>query len=107
VLRNLGNGTFAAPVMYPAGKFPDTLVLRDLDGNGYPDLAVATGYADTVTVLRNAGDGSFGPPYAYGTGGRGGYTVMSGDADGDTDHDLIVLNHDEPSLGVLLNRLIE
>ncbi len=53
-LRNLGDGRFAGPVAIPVGGAPRRLLAADLDGDLWPDLAVAD--ADgSVAVLRNLG----------------------------------------------------
>ncbi len=61
VLRNNGNGTFAAPVTY--GEVGDdaarSLTALDLDGDARPELAVANGEYAGLDVLRNAGNGTF------------------------------------------------
>ena len=60
VLRNQGDGTFAAQVGYAVGDSPRSVALRDLDGDGKADLAVANygvesrfASGGTVSVLRN------------------------------------------------------
>jgi len=35
-----GDGTFAAPLVYPTGGEPVSLALGDLDGDGATDMAV-------------------------------------------------------------------
>jgi hypothetical protein len=43
---------FAAPVTFTVGGDPQAVTVADLDGNGHPDIAVAT-TANTVSVLLN------------------------------------------------------
>ena len=38
---SFGTGSFAAPQNFPTGKFPSSVVIGDLDGNGKPDLVLA------------------------------------------------------------------
>ena len=65
VLRNAGNGTFAAPVSFPGGSGPyQALATGDLSGDGRPDIVVA--HKDyRLSVLVNDGAGNFGAPVAY------------------------------------------
>jgi len=49
VLRNNGNGSFAAAVNYTVGSYPTSIAVGDFDGDGKPDLAVANGGSNTVT----------------------------------------------------------
>jgi hypothetical protein len=52
-LRGNGDGTFAAPAFYDAGA-PNTGIVRDLDGDGAPDV-MQPGPAFGLTRLRNMG----------------------------------------------------
>jgi hypothetical protein len=53
VLRNNGNGTFAAAVNYTVGAQPNSVAIGDLNGDGKADLAVANITGDNVSVLLN------------------------------------------------------
>ena len=55
VLKNNGDGTFAAAVNHPTGTYSNSVIAADLDGNGSPDLAVANFGSDNVSVLINMG----------------------------------------------------
>jgi hypothetical protein len=57
VLLGNGDGTFRAPVTYPAGAYPWAVSVGDFEGDGIPSLAVAGGSG--TRVLRGKGDGSF------------------------------------------------
>ncbi len=54
---------FAPPVNYPGGEAPSTVVVADLDDDGYADIAVNNygGGQDglRLQILRNQGDGTF------------------------------------------------
>ncbi|MBI5868279.1 MAG: VCBS repeat-containing protein [candidate division Zixibacteria bacterium] len=65
VLRNIGDGTFAPPVIYAAGICPAIIAAADLDGDGVLDLAASNTCGKTVCLLRNSGNGTFGAPVAY------------------------------------------
>ncbi len=60
VLLGAGDGTFGAATSFPAGDFPRSVAIEDLDGDGVPDLAVANFFSDDVSVLLGAEDGTFG-----------------------------------------------
>ncbi len=64
LLRNNGNGTFAAPVSIPVGPQPDDIAAGDLNGDGRPDLVVAH-QEYRVSVLINNGTGGFTPATGY------------------------------------------
>ena len=70
ILMGNGDGTFDEPVNYdlPDAEFqiPTAIITADLDGDGDPDIATtATGNSDTLVVLRNNGDGTFGSLVSY------------------------------------------
>jgi hypothetical protein len=54
-----GDGTFAPPRTYAAGRLVRNVTVGDLNGDGKPDLVVVN--ENDLGVLLNGGDGSFGP----------------------------------------------
>ena len=100
VLKNNGNGTFAAAVNYAAGANPYSVFAADLDGDGDADLAVANTNSSNVSVLKNNGNGTFAAAVNYGAGNSP-YSVFAADLDGDGDADLVVGNY--YSISVLKN----
>ncbi len=64
LLRNNGNGTFAAPLAFPAGSGPYKIAAADLNADGRPDLAVAN-HEQHMNVLLNDGAGGFAAPVQY------------------------------------------
>ena len=102
VLRNLGNGTFAAKVDYPTGPNPNAVAVGDLNSDGWPDLAVTNSNislgGDTISVLTNRGDGTFAAKVDY-AGGSGPAGVAIGDIDGDSRPDLVVANSGQVGYG--------
>jgi hypothetical protein len=58
VLLGNGDGTFQPCVLYCPGKI-FALVVADLDGDGFADIAARDNYDDTIGVLLNNGDGTF------------------------------------------------
>jgi hypothetical protein len=80
VLMGNGDGTFQTAVSYALGASlpfgcPD-MVVADLTGNGKPDIITSDG-----SVLLNQGNGTFGPPVSFSSGG-GAVGVADFNADG-------------------------
>ena len=80
--RNLGNGTFAAAVLAPAGASGRRAIAADLDGDDEVDVATSDG-----DWLRGKGDGTFFAPAATGWQGM---TLASGHLDADDVLDVAV-----------------
>jgi len=105
VLFGNGDGTFSAPqTLYPAGAYP---VLADINGDGKPDLVVATPCGDPrckkggVGVLLGNGDGTFQALQNYSSGGYDGDFVTVGDLNRDGKSDVFVSNY-SGKVGTLL-----
>jgi len=89
ILLGNGDGSFQAPLAFPAGAFPTGVAVADLDGDTVPDLVTANAVASgALSVLLGNGDGSFQAPLAFPAGAspRG---VAVADLDGDTAPDLV------------------
>jgi len=86
-----GDGGFGAEqrLAIEAGS-PRHVALRDLDGDGALDLAVATGGSTRLSVRFGNGDGTFGVERRYVTEGAAGHAVAAGDLDGDGALDLVL-----------------
>ena len=83
-----GDGTFASPVAMPGSTAQTTgkgLVVFDANGDGLSDVAVTT-TAGVQILLQEAGSLVDGGTVAL---PKGGYTLTSGDIDGDGDTDLV------------------
>jgi outer membrane protein assembly factor BamB/6-phosphogluconolactonase (cycloisomerase 2 family) len=94
---------FTPPFNYGAGHNPSSVFCADLDGDTYPDLAVANEYSDSVSILKNNGDGTFQSAVNYGAG-DGPYSVFCADLDGDDDLDLAVANSGSNNVSILKNK---
>ncbi|MDQ2785921.1 MAG: VCBS repeat-containing protein, partial [Chloroflexota bacterium] len=106
VLLGNGSGGFTnAPGSPFAVSSPDGIAVGDFNGDGNPDLAVANSTGNTVSVLLGNGNGSFtnasGSPFAVGRNATG---VALGDFNGDSKLDIAVLNGDDSTVSVLLQR---
>ena len=100
--NGLGGFTAAPGSPYAVGRYPNSVAVGDLNGDGKPDLAVTTNYSG-VTVLLGNGSGGFTPapgsPFAAGTYP---FSVAVGDFNGDGKPDLAVANLNSGDLTVLL-----
>ncbi len=103
VLIGEGNGTFKTPVDYPSGTNPFAVAVGNLNGDAYPDLAVADETSPgTVSVLLNNGDGTFAASVPYSVGDFP-LAVAIGDFNGDGLEDLAVANSGDSTISILLN----
>jgi hypothetical protein len=97
VLLGNGNGTFQPAVTYvPGPSSLHRLAVQDVNLDGRPDLLVSSGRIDDmvgrVTLLRGNGDGTFGSPQDYDSGGFGASAMALDDLNGDRRPDLLVGN---------------
>jgi len=89
---------------YPVGTTPDAAAAGDFDGDGDLDLAVANGAPDKVSLLFNAGNGTFGAPVHVLLGaGSGPNTPVAGDLDNDGDVDLAVSLKNSNAVRLVIN----
>ena len=106
--KGSNTASFAALVNLPAGAYPRSLALSDIDGDGKPDIIVANEHSSSVTVLRNRSvygtlnQGSFEQPVSFDVGPNP-PSVAAGDVDGDGKPDLIVANYGSNTVSVLRN----
>ena len=81
---NNGDGTFGAPISQAGGFFqPRSGRLADVNGDGKPDIIAVDG--DHLFVKIGVGNGTFGGPVSYNTGGDILAAVVDCDGDGIVD----------------------
>ncbi len=107
VLLSNGDGTFQPAVGYSsgagAGAGANSMAVADVNGDGKPDILVASNCSGTATlcgsvgVLLGNGDGTFQPAVTYNSGGLYAYSVAVGDVNGDGKPDLVVVNETSSS----------
>jgi hypothetical protein len=82
------------PTNYSTPTRPSGVAAGDFNGDGFADLAVSTDNLDKISIMFNNGDGTFGAPVAFLTGGgtRAGH-VVAADLVGGPELDLAVYRH--------------
>ena len=105
---DLSSNSFALRVDFGTGARPQGVEVRDLDGDGRPDLLVANSGDGTVSILRNTGGtgslttNSFALKVDIATG-SGCDSVAVGDLDGDGKPDVVAVNSGNNTLSLLRN----
>lgn len=104
VLSNNGTGFLASPVAVSVAGVTsgEDVEAGDFDMDGDIDLAVVSGIQNRVSILLNAGGGTFGAATAVAVGSFPLGTAV-GDFDEDGDLDLVVSNTADSTLQFLLN----
>lgn len=85
------------------GKASGCLAIGDINGDGLPDVAVANGVSNDVTVLLGSNKGTLtvGSTLAV---GRSPYALAVGDLNGDGKADIVTANNGDNDITVLLSK---
>ena len=103
-----GTISFSLKTDYGTGGKPYCVVAGDLDGDGKPDLAVANGSSNTVSVFRNTSIGgniSFAPKIDL-LSGSFPFCVVIKDFDGDGKPDVVSANSSSNTISIFKNNSI-
>ena len=92
---------FAAKTEYATGGYPTAVAVGDFDGDGRPDIVTANYNGNSVSVLRNNGNGTFAAKTDY-YANDSPTSVAVGDVNGDGRPDIVTANFDTDTVSVLL-----
>ncbi|WP_139557192.1 FG-GAP repeat domain-containing protein [Methylotetracoccus oryzae] len=96
-----GDGSFAAETTYATGNTLRSVVIADLNSDGYNDIATGNMGSRSISVLLNDRAGGFQPQVQYPAGGRV-HSVRAADLDHNGSLDLVTANQTSNSISVLL-----
>lgn len=89
---NNGDGTFGNEVLYTISNYSNGVEIADIDNDGDIDIIGKSGYSilpgNTISILKNNGDGTFQAQITISTGTFGG-SALFGDPDNDGDMDYL------------------
>ena len=86
-------GSFLPQHTFAVGSGPDSIAVGDLNGDGKPDLAVANGASNSISILLGNGNGTFLPQSTFATALRP-TLVMIADGNADGKPDLAVIENE-------------
>lgn len=106
VLKNNGNGTFAANVDYPVDFGATHPFVQDVDGDGDIDILSANSSASNFSLFKNNGDGTFAAKVDFSNNiSSWVFGVAAGDLDGNGTIDLVSGLSSSNQINVMLNVL--
>ncbi len=100
-----GDGTFQSPVtssILPSGSVPRAVAVRDLNGDGKPDVVVVNKDSNTISLFNGNGDGTLQLPAVLSAGNNPSAVVLE-HLDGDGLPDIAVTNELANNVTVQLN----
>ncbi|MCY2990635.1 MAG: FG-GAP-like repeat-containing protein, partial [Planctomycetota bacterium] len=93
ILLDFNGTSFASEVYVPVGVLPNAISAGDLDGDGDLDLVVTNEFNNSVSILRNDGQGRFTADAAAPAVGNHPFGVATGDFNHDGRLDLAVADY--------------
>lgn len=101
VLRHDSSGSgFQAAQTYTVGNGPSGVAIGDINGDGWPDVAVANQNDGTVSVLYGDGQGGLSPPQTWPVG-AGVFSIAVADMNGDGRLDIVATDPNDGYVAVL------
>ena len=103
ILFGLGNGSFAAEIIYPIGidSSPENVIVDDFNKDNQSDVAVTNPTQDSIIVFLGNGNGNFSTKLTYSTGsGSNPSTFAIGNFNNDEYLDLVVANKGTDTIGI-------
>jgi hypothetical protein len=100
---NVGNGTFTAQTLYPAGTGPTSIAVADFNEDGFLDLAVSDSTDNAVTLLFNEGTGIFTSPIPEIPVGAAPASIVTADFNADGLADAATADNGAAEATVILN----
>lgn len=107
LFRGKGDGTLQAPVHYPTGLGPISILSGDFDGDGLVDIVTPDWYARDIGWLAGNGDGTLQRPAFFGIsrGASGGpATAHAADFNNDGKKDLAITNFGVSTVTILMGQ---
>tara|TARA_Y100000031_G_scaffold93879_1_gene102974 strand:+ start:1315 stop:2427 length:1113 start_codon:yes stop_codon:yes gene_type:complete len=101
--RGNGDGTFAKSVQIAHGLVPLTLIKKDMNNDGRPDLVFAAGQGDNLYMLLSLENGTFEKAIAF-SGGGGPIALVADHFNTDNLVDVAVANSRSSSFSLVLRR---
>ncbi|CAF0957422.1 unnamed protein product [Adineta steineri] len=105
ILFGLNNGLFTSPMTYSIGSdsSPQYVITGDIDKDNHLDIITLNSKENTMSIIMNYGNGSFGQQKKYSTGSNSFPTsIVMGDLNNDNRNDFVITNKQDDSIGIFL-----
>ncbi|CAF0990441.1 unnamed protein product [Adineta steineri] len=105
ILFGLNNGLFMSPLTYSIGSdsSPQYVITGDINKDNHLDIITLNSKENTISIIMNYGNGSFGQQMKYSTGSNSFPTsIVMGDLNNDNRNDFVITNKQDDSIGIFL-----